>query len=123
MKAAVVSDDLQTVSAHFGMARHYLVYEIEGGVVKGREVREKLAHGQGQHHHEHGAGGEPAFHDSVLSNIRDCDAVVSAGMGTPMYESIVASGKKAFITRVRSADEAAKALAESRLDNHPEFLH
>src|SRR5574340_1574485 len=110
MRAAVVSDDLQTVSAHFGMARHYLVYEIEGGVVKRREVKDKLAHGQGQHNHEHGTGGEPAFHDAVLSNIKDCDAVISAGVGTPMYASIVASGKKAFITRVRSADDAAKAL-------------
>ena len=45
MKAAVVTDDLQTVSAHFGMARHYLVYDIEGGVVKGKETRDKVAHG------------------------------------------------------------------------------
>lgn len=123
MKAAVVSDDLQTVSAHFGMARHYLVYEIEGGVVKGREVRDKAGHGQGMHHHQQGEGTESHLHDAMLSNIADCEAVVAGGMGTPMYESIRSAGKQAYITRIRKADDAATALAEGKIDNHLGFLH
>ena len=122
MKAAVVTDDLQTVSAHFGMARHYLVYDIEGGVVKGREVRDKVGHGQGMHHHEQG-GAESRLHDTMLANVADCQAIIAAGMGSPMYSSIVSAGMKAYITRIRMADDAVKALAEGTLDNHLEFLH
>ncbi|MDG7008852.1 MAG: NifB/NifX family molybdenum-iron cluster-binding protein [Nitrososphaerota archaeon] len=121
MKAAVVTDDLETVSAHFGMARHYLVYDIEEGAVKGREVRDKVGHGPGEH--REGAETEGRLHSTMLSNIADCDVVISGGMGRPMAESIRAAGKKVFVTRVRSADDAVKALADGRLDNHLEFLH
>ena len=123
MKAAVVTDDLQTVSAHFGMARHFLVYDIEGGTVRGREVRDKVGHGPGEHHHGEGEGAESRLHNTMLANVADCQAVIAAGMGTPMYASIVSAGMKAYITRIRSADEAVRALAEGNLENHLELLH
>ena len=123
MKAAVVTDDLQTVSAHFGMARHFLVYNIEGGMVKEKEVRDKVGHGPGEHHHEQGEAAESRLHNTMLANVSDCQAIISAGMGSPMYASIVSAGMKAYITRIRSADAAVKALAEGTLDNHLEFLH
>lgn len=122
MKAAVVTDDLQTVSAHFGMARHYLVYDIEGGAVKGKEVRDKVGHGMGEHHHQEGAA-ESHLHNTMLSNIADCEVVISRGMGRPMFESIREAGMKAYVTRVSSADEAVKALVNGNLDNHLELLH
>ena len=123
MKAAVVTDDLQTVSIHFGMARHYLVYDIEDGVVKGKEARDKVGHGAGEHRHQEGGGAESRLHDTMLSNIADCEAVISGGMGRPMFESIRAAGMKAFVTRIRNADEAVRALASGKLDNHLELLH
>lgn len=123
MKAAVVTDDLQTVSAHFGMARHYLVYDIHGGVVRGKEVRDKAGHGPGEHHHQAGTGAESQLHNTMLSNVADCEAVISAGMGRPMYESIKAAGMKAFVTRIRGADDAVKALVDGTIDNHLELLH
>ena len=122
MKAAVVTDDLQSVSAHFGMARHYLVYDIEGGVVKGKEVRDKVGHGAGEHHHQ-GEGAESHLHDTMLANVEDCEAIISGGLGWPMFESIRAAGMKAFVTRIRNADDAVKALADGSIDNHLELLH
>ncbi len=122
MKAAVVTDDLKTVSAHFGMARHFLVYDIDGGAVKGKEVRDKLGHVHGAHRRVEGEG-ESRFHDTMLSTIADCEAVISGGMGRPMFESVRAAGMKAFVTRIRSVDEAAKALAEGSLDNNVELIH
>ena len=122
MKVAVVTDDLKSVSAHFGMARHYLVYDVEDKIVKGKEVRDKVGHGPGDHHHQ-GEGAESRLHDTMLSGVSDCEAIISGGMGRPMFESIAAAGMKAFITRIRSADEAVKALVDGSLDNHPEFLH
>lgn len=125
MKAAIASDDLKTVSAHFGMARHYLVYEIEGNVVKTKEQREKASHGTpAEDHRTMGPAQEHhSLHASMLSSVADCDAVIARGMGRPMYESIKASGKKAFVTRTLLADDAARALAEGKLDDHPELLH
>ena len=123
MKAAVVTDEMQNDSAHFGKAKHYLVYDIEGGVVKGKEVRDKVGHGPRDHQHHQEGEAESRLHDTMLSNISDCEAIIAAGMGAPMFESIRAAGMKAFITRIRKADDAVRALAEGTLDNHPEFLH
>lgn len=126
MKVAVVTDDMQTVSAHFGMARHYLVYELDGSMIKGKEKRDKAGHGPMGHGHDHARGpspGETGLHDAMLSNVGDCVAVIARGMGGPMYESIRASGKQAFITKIELADDAVRAFAEGTLDNHPELLH
>lgn len=126
MKVAVATDDLRTVSAHFGRAEHYLVYEVDGNAVRAKESRDKAFHGAsaGAHHQPgEGAHGEGSLHESMLSSVADCDAVVARGMGRPMYEAIKASGKKAFVTQLELADDAAKAFAEGRLDDHAELLH
>jgi predicted Fe-Mo cluster-binding NifX family protein len=61
MKIAVVTDNGQTISAHFGRAPYYLVFTVENGAISRREMREKAGHHQfaGEHHehgdcHEHG---------------------------------------------------------------------
>lgn len=125
MKVAVATDGGDTISAHFGMARHYLVYDVEGGEVRSREAREKAGHAPGAtEHHHHGAGpGTDATHSAMLSNIEDCEVVVARGMGAPMYEFIKSAGMKVFITTKSRADDAVRALAGGTLDNHPELLH
>lgn len=103
----------------------YLVYDIGGGVFE-KETRDKVGHGPGmeEHHHERGAGPEmTSVHNSMLSNVGDCEAVISRGMGRPMYEAIKAAGMKVFITRIQYADEAVRALVDGTLDNHFELLH
>jgi hypothetical protein len=44
MKIAVITDDEQSISQHFGRAPYYLVVTIEDGKVVGRERRDKLGH-------------------------------------------------------------------------------
>ena len=126
MKIAVVTDDLVTISPHFGRALHYLVYAVEDGSVKAKEVRDKVGHGPGAEEHLHHREGGPEMmttHDAMLSSIKDCEVVISKGMGRPMYESLRQAGKKAFVTRLRLADEAVNALVAGTLDNHLEMLH
>ena len=38
MKIAVVTDDQQTVSRHFGRAPYYLVFTVENGAIVSREL-------------------------------------------------------------------------------------
>jgi predicted Fe-Mo cluster-binding NifX family protein len=126
MKVAVVSDDMKTVSAHFGMARHYVVYEVKSGKIVGKEVRDKQGHGAGTHEHHRDGQATPEMtnlHDSMLSNVSDCEVLIARGMGWPMYTSIKDEGKRAYITQIQDADEAVKELLAGRLDDHPELLH
>ncbi len=122
MKVGIVTDDGVSVSPHFGMARHYLVIEIENGVVKGKEMRMKASHqpGRGVAHH---AGNEGSLHNDMLSNVRDCQALVARGMGRPMYESILQAGIKPYVTGRSSIDDVVQAFVNGTLDNLVERLH
>jgi len=125
-KIAVVTDDMKTISPHFGMARHYLVYEVKAGEIVRRETRDKPGHGEGMHDH-HGGGdvtSETAnIHNSMLSNVADCAVLIARGMGTPMYLAVRDAGMCAYITQIHDADEAVKAFLAGHLDNHLELLH
>ncbi len=122
MKIGIVTDDGVSVSPHFGMSKHYLVVEIENGVVKGKEMRTKASH-QPERGMPHHAGNEGSLHHDMLSNVRDCQALVARGMGRPMYESILRAGIKPYITGRANIDEVVQAFIDGTLDNLVERLH
>ena len=142
MKVGVVTDDQKTISAHFGRAQYYLIYEIQNGVVVNKEIRPKSSHhhhedvvhlqgdvtGQGaenesEHAHHRDAASEAIVHDGMLSNVRDCEALITRGMGYGIYSAIVKSGMKSFVTNVPMADDAVQAYISGSLENHTERLH
>ena len=140
MKVAVVTDDNKTISPHFGRAQYYLVYEIsDDGTIIGKETRSKSSHNHqevvqlrgnqgdeadgGNHECHQDAASEASLHDTMLSNVRDCEALIARGMGTGMYGSIRQIGIKPYITSAPVADDAVQAYIKGRLDNHVERLH
>ncbi len=130
MKVAVVTDDGKTISQHFGRAKFYKVYELKDGTIVGSEQRPKAGHHvEGTSHHEHEAGphghhhGDEATHRNMLANVADCEALIARGMGWGAHDAIERAGLRAYITDTADAEEAVKAYAGGRLDNHAERLH
>ncbi len=128
MKIALVTDDGQTISAHFGRARAYAVVTVEGGEIVGREIRPKSApHLEGERHAaddgSHDSAAAHARHDQMLATITDCQYVVARGMGQGAYDRIVAAGLKPIITDLVHPDEAALACATGAINNQVERLH
>jgi|SRR5208283_4495512 len=134
MKVGVVTDDNKTISPHFGRAQYYLVYEIQDGKILSKETRPKSSH----HHRDevqlhrseveetgHNPDGhsEASLHDSMLSNVRDCEALITGGIGYGMYASIKQLGIKPYVTSTAIADDAIQAYIKGTLDNHIERLH
>lgn len=126
VRVAIATDDGLTVSEHFGQAGSYVVYEIEDGKIKGKETRPKASHSHpgGIHGSDHGQGaGEQALHQSMLSNVADCQAVFARGMGWGMYQALKQSGMKPYLIEEASADDAVKAFIAGTLVDHYERLH
>lgn len=130
MKVACVSDDLRTISPHFGRAQYYVVVTIEDGHIVDREVRDKLGHAHfvGQETHEAGAGHglDPASHDrhvSMADAIRDCEALLARGMGQGAYVSLQRLGIRPVATDVADIDQAVLAYAEGRLSDRGDRVH
>ena len=97
MKIAAVTDDKQTISAHFGRATAYAVMTIEDGEIVEREYRSKVNHRdfqrEGEHDHEHhhdsrgrGFGQHAAEkHNRMFATIKDCQVLLARGMGRGAY--------------------------------------
>jgi transcriptional regulator with XRE-family HTH domain/predicted Fe-Mo cluster-binding NifX family protein len=142
MKIALITDDGETISQHFGRALYYLVLSIDEGVVVERELRDKPGHRQFSqqvvgidqpaevHDHDHGHGqghgmnpGSHQKHLSMAEVIGDCQVLLCGGMGRGAYESMLALNIQPVVTDLRTVDEAVRAFLEGRLVDHTELLH
>jgi predicted Fe-Mo cluster-binding NifX family protein len=131
MKIAVITDNSQTISAHFGKAQYYDVFTIEEGQVVNRETRPKANHSHfgGESHHEHHGdhhGTDPDSekrHNAMLESIRDCHVVLARGMGMGAFHKLTSSGIRPVITDVVDIEDAVSAYLAGSLTDHPERLH
>lgn len=130
MKIAVITDDSQTISAHFGRAQYYDVFTVEDGQIVNRETRPKANHSQfGESHHEHHGehhGTDPDSehrHNTMLQSIQDCQVVLARGMGTGAFNKLTASGIRPIITEIVNIENAVNNYLAGTLTDHPERLH
>ncbi len=133
MKIAVVTEDGQTISMHFGRAPYYLVFTVEDGAIVAQEQRDKANHqhfvGQPHDHshdHEQGHGFDPASadkHNRMIEAIIDCEAVIVRGMGRGAYVAMEQANIRPIVTDIASAEDAVRAYAEGRIVDHTERLH
>ncbi len=134
MKIAVVTDDLERISLHFGRAPFYMVFTVENGQIVNQEIRKKAGHQAGESHncHEghschdgnHGMdAASQAGHAGMLANIQDCQVLISRGMGFGAFQSLQNSGIEPIITDVQDIEESVYLYAEGKLVNLTEKLH
>ncbi|NLX36170.1 MAG: dinitrogenase iron-molybdenum cofactor biosynthesis protein [Chloroflexi bacterium] len=130
MKIACVTDDGQTISAHFGRAQYYAVLTVAEGQIVARELRPKIGHsqfGHTQHVDDQGRSGTGADshskHVSMAAVIDDCEALLCRGMGYGAYQSMEQVGIKPVVTDIGEVDAAALAYAAGTLIDHTELLH
>jgi len=131
MKIAVVTDDKETISQHFGMAHYYLICTVTDGKITGREIRPKPGHDQfaGEHHEEHQEGGHgngphsEARHGTMMDPISDCQVLIARGMGMGAHNSLRMRNITPFITDISNAQAAVDSYLAGTLQDHPELLH
>lgn len=105
-KIAVVTEDGQRISSHFGMALAYQVYTIEDGQIVAEERRAKPHH---SHHPDHASSHERhGLHEDMFAPVNDCQVLICGGMGTPAYQKAQAAGLQVVLTggEMRAAVEA-----------------
>jgi predicted Fe-Mo cluster-binding NifX family protein len=129
VKIAVITDDGQTLSQHFGRARYFLVVTVEDGKIMGQELRDKAGHHTfapqegAAHGHAAPHGMDPASrgrHAQMLAVIADCQVVLACGMGQGMLLNLQEAGVRPVLTEVRDIHEATRAFIEGRLVERPE---
>lgn len=104
MKVAFPTMDGQSISAHFGRSKGFLVIESDGSIIQRREVRENaqahpgstLGHDHPEpgacHGHTHESGSHGHDHGAFARLLHDCQVVVVRGMGAGAVQAIQRSG-------------------------------
>ncbi len=135
MKIAVITDDEQSISQHFGRAPYYLVVTIEAGQIVQRERRDKLGHAHfaNESHATESHGADPRGHGfdpdaqnrhvRMAASIADCEVLLCRGMGAGAYESMKHAGIRPIVTDIADIDKAVKAYLEGKIIDRVDRLH
>jgi len=135
MKIAVLTDDGAIVSQHFGQARYYAVFTVEGQQVVGREMLDRgdtlLPVDEHQPHQGltgeidcHGAGtAAAATHLRMVQPIQGCQVLLARGMSWSARACLISAGVRPILTDIASLDEAVKAYLDGSILDHVELLH
>ncbi len=124
MKIAAVTNNGNTISAHFGRARSIVVVTVEQGQIVQREQRDRSEQDDArQSALAHGQQGGIDQHDLLINLMRDCDAVLARGMGMGMHQRLQQAGIRPVLTDMANIDEAVTAFVSGHLEEHPERVH
>ena len=119
MKIAIATRNQETVTAHYGKAPGFVVYEFRDGRMVDRLYREKRRSGPGADSHGHQGGGGRA----AAALIADCDVVVAGGMGRRAARHLDAAGVGVILTDEQSVEDAARRCAAGDLPHLEERFH
>jgi len=130
MKIALVTNDGETISQHFGRSRYYKIYTVEDKKIIDTEMRERgtghfaqQAQPVAEEPHidpmgRHGFGAAAASrHGMMAAEISDCNMLIAGGMGAGAYESFKAAGLDVVLTDKMMIEEAVQAQIDGTLQN------
>ena len=122
MKIAVPTNDGATISEHFGRSADFLIFEIENGQIKSRELKKngmEHSHAPGACDH-HAAESKAHSHAGILAALDGCQVVICAGMGQRAAEALKGCGTRIVVTSVASAEAAVSAHLAGKLASQAE---
>jgi predicted Fe-Mo cluster-binding NifX family protein len=123
IKIAFPTEDGKTISRHFGQAPLFVVATIQPDGSTEFEQREKYSHAHHPEPHEHEHGPQGHGHANMFASIRDCQVLISGGMGEPAYESAVAHSLQVLLTGENSIEAALDSYRAGKLESDPRRVH
>ncbi len=120
MKIAIASDDEIKIAPHFGRTNGFVIVDLENGRITNREYRknEFTGHRRGIKGSEH----EPGRHGPILTALKDCNIIISHGMGKRLLSDIKVAGLEPYLTEEEYVAKAINLFVAGELDNNPELV-
>jgi predicted Fe-Mo cluster-binding NifX family protein len=88
---------------------------MDGAKITDKEYRENIGKSTGQCH--------TCNHTAMIDNIKDCQAVISHGMGMGIYQDLEKNKINAVVTDETNVEEAIKQYTKGTLTNRTDRLH
>jgi predicted Fe-Mo cluster-binding NifX family protein len=111
MKVAVASMDGVSISQHFGRSSCFIVFEVENGKIKNREIRNNTYTAFARENcHSEAHADQPHSHSAIVGALGACEAVLASGMGWRVAEDLDGKGIQPFILGTECFPEEAVSL-------------
>jgi len=140
LKIAIPTNNKKDLSKHFGRSKFFAVYNVVENKVSEINYIALPEHDEHHHNHDHsshsqpmglgmiekgnkGAGGGRDFHSDLLELIKDCQVIISGGMGMGMQETLKRGKFTTYLTKIKSIEEAVNSYIDGTLVNDKELIH
>jgi predicted Fe-Mo cluster-binding NifX family protein len=125
-KIAIATNDQERVTGHIGRCRAFMVYEIDGGKILNKELRENLftnhRRGGGNHHHGEGEGHGRHSHEHLINGLKDCCYLISSGGGWRVVEDLKQYNIITLFTDVEKIENAVNQFIKGELKNDTDLV-
>ena len=122
MKVAIPTNDMMTISSHFGRAKGFMVIEVKNNQIQKKEylVNTFTGHSKnkghtkdhGSHHHSH---------EGIFNALGNSQVVISKGMGQRLFDEFSEKSIKVYLTKENNIDNAVKLLIQGKLKGNKEL--
>jgi len=113
MRIAVATVDGTSVSQHFGQSRGFIVFDVDGGEIKSREVLtgNSTPHADGMCDGGHKAQG------GMLGMLSGCQVLICGGMGAGAANAIRQMGlQPVIVPGIAAPEEAVARFVAGKID-------
>ena len=119
MNIAIASDDGINIASHLGKTRGFIIFNIQNDRIWNQWYRKNTftGHARGLS----GYGHQIDRHSPILEALKDCNVVISKGMGRRIYDDLKQAGIEVFITEEHNAKNAAERYIKNELIDRPEL--
>ncbi len=119
MRIAIPTNDMTTVSAHFGRSKGFMVFNIENDKVTNMEYRINNFTGHAKNKHkEHNNDNHRHSHESIFNALRNCNIIIAGGMGKRLYNDFNEKEIEVYVTNEKDINKALELLIKGVLDNN-----
>jgi predicted Fe-Mo cluster-binding NifX family protein len=123
MKVAIPTNNMSTISAHFGRSKGFMIYDIEDKKIINFEykINTFTGHAKGQHK-EHEYGKHNHSHEGIFGALGNCKVVIAGGMGQRLYNDFNQREIQVFVTQEKDMGKAIELFLNNSLENTSEKL-
>ena len=124
MKIAIPTRDGRRISSNIKNISGFKIFEIVDGKVIDETFIERIdVNGNSTKSKDDPAPSTESEENelSLISGIKDCQIVISNGLGKKMFEELVRAQKEVYITEAVDARRAVNHFIRQTLRNHPEM--
>ena len=117
-KIAIATNDGIRLTGHLGKCKSFMIYEINGEKITGKELRENVFthHMQSQNHnHEHHGEGEVHSHEQLINGLRDVSYLISGGGGWRVMEDLKKNNITPIFSDVELIEDAVSKFIKGEL--------